>query len=268
MPVVTGTLVEPDGSLMPSARVEFTLVDAAGDELRRGWLTASDRTIVGRSVVQTDASGVYIVTLPGNDDVTPADTRWRRRVFPADGSAPPAADLLLVPSSGGPYNEDELIIDAIPVVDPLGTARGVLSRWRLSGADNSSVQTASTSMTALAGLGGTITVTDRPISVHLLVDWCAVSASGRTGEFRVMVDGAEVTSRTVLWPSGGTQPRLHVDLWWTPDTPLAAGDHTVAVEWRAGQSGTTFVAYPNGLDLSAFGLRNYPTSVVCEAIEW
>lgn len=266
MPTVTGTFVEPDGTPIPDVKVQFRLVDAEGTPLPRAWLASTDETIILETNLVTGPSGTYSVDLPGNANITPSDTRWLRSAMV--NKVAPVKDLLLVPTSGGPYPEDELIVDAIPVVDPLGTARGVLARWRLSGAANSSVQTTSTTMAALAGLGGTITVTDRPVSVHLLVDWCAVSASGRTGEFRVMVDGAEVTSRTVLWPSGGTQPRLHVDLWWTPETPLAAGDHTVAVEWRAGQAGTTFVAYPNGLDLTAFGLRNYPTSMVCEAIEW
>lgn len=258
MPAVTpGTMIGPDGTILAGVDASFRLVDAAGNPVPVAWLTATDKTIVGAKEITTDANGTYSITLPGNADITPAGTRWRRRIY-LDGER--AINTLLdVPTTGGPYQEEDLAVDAIPDPGPVDSAgRGLIASWKLSGTDSVPISTTSITDTTIAGLGGTFTVTDRPIWVHFAASWVYTDAAGKTGMFRVRVDGTPVESRTVEAPSTGS--RLHVDLW-VPQTALAAGDHTIDVQWRAGAAGTTLSLFP----LSVFGEK---TPTYCEVIEW
>ena len=258
MPAVTpGTMIGPDGTILAGVDASFRLVDAAGNPVPVAWLAATDKTIVGAKEITTDANGTYSITLPGNADITPAGTRWRRRIY-LDGERA-INTLLEVPTTGGPYQEEDLAVDAIPDPGPVDSAgRGLIASWKLSGTDNVPISTASTTPVTIAGLGGTFTATDRPVWVHLGLSWVYVDAVNKTGIFNVRVDGTISESRTV--EAHATGSRLHVDLW-APQTNLAAGDHTVDVQWAAGAAGTTLSFYP----LSIFGTQ---TPSYCEVIEW
>lgn len=109
MPTVTGTILLPDGTAPTGCTVRFTLsgVDRA--------FHGTDETRVSGVDVAVDAdTGVYTVTLPGNADLRPTGTYWNRAVT---GSRVVAFnDDLLVPASGGPYDEEDILAD---VLDPL-----------------------------------------------------------------------------------------------------------------------------------------------------
>lgn len=259
MPDVTGTLQDPTGEVLASTPVEFELVDQAGVPLRRGWLAATNKTIVGEKTVTTNVSGVYTVTLPANTDVTPADSRWRRRILPVDG-ARAVDDLLVVPAGAGPYTEDDIVVDPAPLVTPAAQPGGKqLAAWQLAGTANTAVSTTSTVAAAIAGLGGTIETSGRPIAVHLNMSWVTVSDANKTGTFTVKIDGTEPKGGARLVRSKVVGEALHVDLW-VPAVP-AAGEHTVTVEWAAGEAGTTLSFYPESL-------LGVPCLAACEVFEW
>lgn len=259
MPAITSSLVGPADAARSGATVRFDLVDAAGTPLDQGWLAAANKTIIGTSEVTADAAGAYTITVPANVDITPAGTRWRRRIFPTDGSRAITA-FLVVPAGGGPYNEDDIAVDPTPLVAPAGQPGGrQLASWQLAGTANTAVSTTSTVAAAIAGLGGTIETSGRPIAVHLNMSWVTVSDANKTGTFTVKIDGTKPKGGARLVRSKVVGEALHVDLW-VPAVP-AAGEHAVTVEWAAGEAGTTLSFYPESL-------LGVPCLAACEVFEW
>jgi len=116
MPVVNGKITRPDLAKQ-SASVEFELVDQFGTPVR-AWKSATDETIISRQPVTLDPStGAYTITIPGNTDLNPANTRWRRRIYFGQDIY---TDYLVVPPSGGPYQEEDIAQDivALPTTTP------------------------------------------------------------------------------------------------------------------------------------------------------
>jgi len=116
MPVVNGKITRPDLTKQ-AVSVEFDLVDQVGNPVR-AWKTATDETIISRQPVTPDVvTGAYTVTIPGNTDLNPANTRWRRRIYFGQDIY---TDYLVVPPSGGPYQEEDIAQDivALPTTTP------------------------------------------------------------------------------------------------------------------------------------------------------
>lgn len=74
MTTVTGTLLEPDGSLA-NGIVTFYLIGTSGARLQNALLT--NGTLVGSTTVDVQ-DGVYSIQVSGNDDILPAGSRWVR----------------------------------------------------------------------------------------------------------------------------------------------------------------------------------------------
>lgn len=115
MPTVTGKVAKPDLSAKDVTSVTMELVDGNGNPVR-AFRTSTDETIVGPQPL-TLTNGSYSVVLPGNVDLNPAGTRYRRRIYLPGGST--VDDLLIVPATAGPYTEEDIL--ASPLV-PVPTA--------------------------------------------------------------------------------------------------------------------------------------------------
>jgi len=117
MPVVNGKITNPILAKQTGS-VYFELVDQFGREVR-GWKSATDETIVGQVPATVDGAGAYTITLTGNVDINPANTRWRRRIFynPGNGQIP-YDDYLVVPTGGGPYQEEDIAQDIVALPTP------------------------------------------------------------------------------------------------------------------------------------------------------
>jgi hypothetical protein len=115
MPVVRGTVTLPDLTKQGRASAVYELVDQTGLPVR-GWVSATDQTIVGPIPVVTDNNGLYTITLPDNVAINPANTRWRRRVFL--GPDVYVDDYLVVPTGGGPYQEEDIAQGITPLPTP------------------------------------------------------------------------------------------------------------------------------------------------------
>jgi len=119
MTQVTGTITYPDGSPAQGASVQFVLVGAA-----RAFVSADDETVVGTQPTKTaDTLGEYTIDLPANTAMAPGGTRWRRHVS-ARGIVP-FYDDLIVPVSGGPYAEEDILAEPLPALPTLGAVTEV-----------------------------------------------------------------------------------------------------------------------------------------------
>lgn len=118
MPTVTGRVVKPSGGSAGAGRVRvrFRLVDSNGRHVTQAWDTNAGRVIVDYEDVDLDAEGDYTIDLPANVDIEPAGTRWSRVVMLRGNEGP--ARSLIVPAGGGPYDELDILDEA---VDPLPT---------------------------------------------------------------------------------------------------------------------------------------------------
>lgn len=113
MGTVTGTLRRPDDSAFVGT-VRFGLVDATGRAVHRAFDHATGRTYLGPIDAEVSAAGVYSLALPANTALDPAGSRWARTVL-RDGVAS-VSDALIVPVGAGPFDEDDILAEAL---DPL-----------------------------------------------------------------------------------------------------------------------------------------------------
>lgn len=117
MTQVQGTLTRPDGSPAVGSSVRFTLVGAT-----RAFVSADDETVLAtQAPVAVDEFGAYTIDLPGNSALNPAGTRWRREIIGATDVGR-VRDDLLVPATGGPYFEEDILAESL---DPLPTPGAV-----------------------------------------------------------------------------------------------------------------------------------------------
>lgn len=230
MPVVTSSLIGPAAAAAAGATVRFDLVDAGGQPLEQGWLAATNKTIIGTSEVNADAAGAYTITVPANADITPAGTRWRRRIFPADGGRAITA-LLVVPSGAGPYNEDDLAVAPVPgLVQP--APFGQLAYVKLGGAPNTTVDTTSTSMVKVPGLETTFVARARPVLLRASISKTYTSGVEVGIRYQLYVDGTTAGPGTMI--VGVAEQRASID---TVQT-FPAGPHTLDLRWQLTAAGT------------------------------
>src|SRR5262252_7823361 len=126
MPVVRGTVTLPDLTKQGRTSPVYELVDQNNNPVR-GWVSATDQTIIGPIPVVTDGTGLYTITLPDNAAINPANTRWRRRMFL--GPDVYVDDFLVVPTGGGPYQEEDIAQGVSPL--PLPTPSNEVSSFNL-----------------------------------------------------------------------------------------------------------------------------------------
>lgn len=147
MPTVTGTIVTPDGTAVAGATVSFAL------DTGRAWRNSDDDLIVSPITEVTDENGEYSLTLPGNADLDPANSRYVRTVTFGGGARRGMAalvDELIVPSAGGPYNEHDLLAESLDPL-PTPTATNDLDRADIT-ANTSATATNVLTLIAVPGL--------------------------------------------------------------------------------------------------------------------
>lgn len=228
MPTVTETLVAPDGTADAGRSVQFSLVDASGTPLRQGWLAATNKTIVGQASKVTDVDGKWTVALPGNADITPAGTRWLRRVMMTGANV---EDLFVVPASGGPYDLDDLVVaPAAGLVQP--APFGQLAYVKLGGAPNTTVDTTSTSMVKVPGLETTFVARARPVLLRASISKTYTSGVEVGIRYQLYVDGTTAGPGTMI--VGVAEQRASID---TVQT-FPAGPHTLDLRWQLTAAGT------------------------------
>ena len=105
MPVVTGKLTRPDLVEQGQISCSIELVDSSGGS-QRGFVATTNETVYGPGTVALTA-GVYTVTLPGNANISPANTKYKRTWFLPNNVT--EVDYYTVPTGGGPYQEAALI---------------------------------------------------------------------------------------------------------------------------------------------------------------
>src|SRR5690606_959547 len=151
MTQVTGTLTLPDGTPAAGASVVFELVGAD-----RAFVPDDDETVLKQQpTITTDENGQYTIDLPGNATLDPPATLWRRTV--SMGRHRSFSDDLIVPVSGGPYDEHDLL--AAPLVPVPSAAATNLTTASRCGAGQT-INVASV-FNVYAVAGTTITI-DRP----------------------------------------------------------------------------------------------------------
>jgi hypothetical protein len=116
MPTVNGSLTYPSLTGRPvSAAID--LVDADGVPLR-AFKSDTDKTVIGPQPLDVAADGTYTIDLPGNTALNPSGTRYRRRIHLPGG--PPIDDYLVVPATGGPYFEEDILAAPVdPIPEPI-----------------------------------------------------------------------------------------------------------------------------------------------------
>lgn len=115
MPTVNGKLTLPDLTKRNQASVRFFLVDQFGARLTRAWKTATDETIVCDQQAALDGTGAYTIVLPDNAALNPANSRWRREITYLQDVI---IDDLVVPTGGGPYQEEDIAQNISPLPTP------------------------------------------------------------------------------------------------------------------------------------------------------
>jgi len=104
MTVVTGTIVNPDGS-PATGSVVLQLAGENGRALSTGFV--DDQTIVGASTAELDENGEYSIDVPATADISPTGTRWAR----SHGSGRSATTIYLDVPADGPVSEEDIVSD-------------------------------------------------------------------------------------------------------------------------------------------------------------
>jgi hypothetical protein len=229
MPTVVGTIRNPDGTLA-TGTVTFRLVGEAERPQRVAFLPGSDQTIESSSKVNL-VNGAYSISLPSNDLIIPAGTRWAR------SHAQSGQVLLHVTETPATQREEDIL------ADPPGTLpSAALSAHEISASAHSSlfaakVAKAGDTMTgSLVLSGGATNLTvggDATITGEILTGTFGSPATfgGIEREARVWSAG-QMMSPTAVMNFGDGFPRLscpdgdttdvyvifEVEEWWLDST--------------------------------------------------
>lgn len=168
MPTVTGKIAQPDLTGRGTVSATIELVDEFGQPTR-AFKTDTNETLVGAQPL-TLADGTYSVVVPGNTGLYPTGTRYRRRVHLPGGIV--QDDYLIVPASGGPYQEEDILAGPLAPL-PAATPSNELD-WDEITVDNSAVAITALQLAPLANLSVTVPDVDQPVWIEAT---CHVSYS-------------------------------------------------------------------------------------------
>jgi hypothetical protein len=120
VPVLNGKQTGPSGTRSAKLReLVLELVDGLGNPVRNAYETATGRAIGGSEPATLNSDGTWTLTVPGHDGITPSGTYWRKRAI--HEGEPASEATLLLPNTGGPYNEDDIAVDLGAVPAPVPT---------------------------------------------------------------------------------------------------------------------------------------------------
>lgn len=103
--IVTEDLDLPAGH-NPYVAIHLELVTAAGDTITEAY--AAGKTIIGDVTPDITQTGKWQADLVPNSTITPAGSRWRRKILDDRGGTESSV-LLTVPATGGPYRVDQIL---------------------------------------------------------------------------------------------------------------------------------------------------------------
>ncbi len=157
------------GAVEPArVKAELRLYRADNTPILEARDTSTNKTVVGRRIVELDASGIWTVNnLPGDNVLSPSGLRWGRRL------KGPGVDSTLsyasIPNTGGPYDWKVQEVDAPANVAPSGLAAHAADTALHGGGQRialatiaTNFATASTSYVDVPGGAITFTVPNRP----------------------------------------------------------------------------------------------------------
>jgi len=246
MPVVNGKITRPDLTKQ-AASVEFELVDQFGNPVR-AWKSATDETIISRQPVALDPStGAYTITIPGNVDLNPANTRWRRRIFMGQDIY---TDFLVVPTGGGPYQEEDIAQDIVPL--PVPTPSNELDVAEITGAVNG-LAVNGFNLVAVPGLVVTVPDSSRPVYLFCKL-WMQHSVANVVVASIIAAVGSTTIGQQVDGALGhvGTIGFEAAPLAWARLNPHTPGDYQAFV-W-SNTTGSMDVLPSSGSKISVLGV--------------
>lgn len=107
--VITETLDLPGGTTPVAVGVTVELATTAGASLPAGYGSVAGSTIIGGYTVAPDATGLWTVTLPRNDEITPSGTVWKITLSGAGVSRDPRYVSV---AGAGPFEVSAILTDA------------------------------------------------------------------------------------------------------------------------------------------------------------
>jgi len=201
MTQVTGTITYPDGSPLQGASVKYTLIGAS-----RAFVSADDETVAGtQPTITVDAAGEYTIDVPGNPTMAPVGTMWRRHV--SARGIEPFYDDLIVPGTGGPYVEENVLAEPVSPV-PAPTATALVDRAEIT------VSTAPLAVTAFTVAAVPLLVVDIPdLGVPVMIraqsgldHSTAAGGAGRSVSMSIAPVGSDLTgliASNTFWQGDG-----------------------------------------------------------------
>jgi hypothetical protein len=263
MPVVFENLELPGGGTPPCV-VDITLVGAGGRPVA-GTQISTGLTIVSTRHVIPNADGIWTITLPGNDDISPDNTAWLiNRICGCNEYE----TFISVPATGGPYEASELETDPLSSIAPSALAEHEADIHLHGGGDElfnvelgiNLGPITSVSYVDMAGLTATIVVPDRPFvleaNLPLIVEGDPVTGFGEfrivagSGPTQIVVDRAygHVTNlqRHLLF-----QARVPAATY----TPVVGSNTAFRVQWRSSavtNAVSTFLNFGGVFDVCQF----------------
>ncbi len=149
MTVVQETLDLPGGGAPARVTAVIQLAGEDGAPYTAGYCATPDATVVGTQRVDVDpATGAWSVDLPGNDIITPAGTVWRVVLSGAGSGIAADPRFIFVPSSGGPFELEDLLTDPPGTIPSTALATEIAAREAADAVEAAARETADAAETA------------------------------------------------------------------------------------------------------------------------
>lgn len=274
MPTVTEQAQLPADVDPQRCVVEVQLYQDDRTPLREAREASSGETVVGRRVVvldgasaQSPAVGAWSLALPGTANLVPAGTVWGRTL--SGPRVDPTLSYATVPTTGGPYQWQQILTDPPAAIDPSGLAAHAADAdlhgggQRLFHAERTTnFSTTSTTFVDVPSLTGTITVPDRPYVIDAAFPVVVGPVNDRFCEARLVFgsgptvlcsDYVERVDNPAPGGVSGDVLRLTAPIPNGIHTPVAGTQVTYKVQIRSSNSDTTseiFIAFGAQLGLA------------------